>query len=220
MDKSTAEAEPRRALLLFGGDLCQKPSDQTWQSQDRTGPGNEHGPIFCRNRIVAASKLYLKRPVAIIVSGDKADPVVGKPSYAKVARQEMIDRGVNEDWIIADGWARDTFEDLMAFAWHAEDIGLTEAICLSNGYHLGRIKALVEHGGPKNELCHLRQISMSYLSAEEIIVNSDASLKGGIDSMMNDPRMQDRLSFEEKGIADIAAERYKWSNRRYRPSTA
>ena len=121
--------QPADAIVVFGAaEYVGKPS-----------------PVF-RSRLDHAFELWQQHyaPVIITTGGSAADPTF---SEGGVGSRYLVARGVPETAIIAETQASDTSESAQRVSAIMQKNGMKQCIAVSDGYHLFRIKHMMEREG-------------------------------------------------------------------------
>ena len=113
-------------------------------------------PIF-RSRLDHALELWQQQwaPIIITTGGRASDP---KFSEGGVGRRYLQNHGIPESDIIAETQASDTLSSARSVSRIMREKGLHDCIAVSDGYHLFRIKRMMQRegvivrGAPRREL--------------------------------------------------------------------
>lgn len=123
------EARPADAIVVFGAaEYAGRPS-----------------PIW-RARLDHAYTLFGRglAPIVITTGGHGEDP---RFSEGGVGRDYLISRGIAEEHIIAETQADDTEESVARVAAIMKTNGMRSCVAVSDGYHIFRIKKMLERQG-------------------------------------------------------------------------
>src|ERR1700737_4359931 len=125
------EAQPADAIIVLGaGEYRGKPS-----------------PVL-EARLNHALYLYLKglAPRVITTGGAGGDPMF---TEGTVGRTYLTKRGVPPEAIVVEGAGESTAQSVMAVGEIMSRMGLKSAIVVSDGYHIFRVKKMLEARGMK-----------------------------------------------------------------------
>jgi uncharacterized SAM-binding protein YcdF (DUF218 family) len=123
------ETRPADAIVIFGAaEYAGRPS-----------------PVF-RARLAHAHSLFERgmAPIVITTGGAGGDP---KFSEGGVGRDYLISRGIPDHQLIAETQGDDTQESAERVAVIMRANGMRSCVAVSDGYHIFRIKKLLEHEG-------------------------------------------------------------------------
>ena len=187
------------AIVILGG-LIRKKSNGTW----KTGK-------FNYIRVLAGYYLYKDMvrsyPIKLIVSGGKGiyKDIPGAPAVATVMKQELVRLGLSSKKIAEEKNTASTYQELL---WLRKllDKKLGKINIISNGYHLPRIKTMI------NFLPELKKVKNKIIlySAEKVSVKYNKGLKKEIGNNKKDPKMNKIISQEKKGIKALKSGNYKF----------
>jgi uncharacterized SAM-binding protein YcdF (DUF218 family) len=153
----TDETRPADAIVVFGAaEYAGKPS-----------------PVY-RARLDHAATLYARRmaPVVITTGGAGGDPV---HSEGEVGRDYLLEHGVPESGLIAETQSGDTSESAERVAVIMRRNNMHSCIAVSDGYHLFRIKRMMErqgvtvYGAPRPELKPLSRWQQMRIQMKEVL---------------------------------------------------
>jgi len=185
-------------IVILGGLLKKKP-DNTWRTAD-----------FNYLRVLAGYYLYwdMKKnnTVKLIVSGGKGiyEKIPGVPAVATVMKKELVKLGLLSKEIIVENKTASTYQELL---WIKKLLNKNndKITVISNGYHLPRIKTMLE---VLPEFKKLRKC-LKLVSAEKVVLKHNKRLRSKIGKMARDPRMIKIVSLEKRGVKDLRSGKYK-----------
>lgn len=90
---------------------------------------------FSLQRLLCALRLYRISPKRIILSGGS---VLGSPIESLVARRVLLEVGVPEGDVIAEGESRDTLENARRVKGLCAELGCERPLVITNAFHLRR----------------------------------------------------------------------------------
>ena len=186
-------------IFIFGG-LLRKNKDGGYKTER-----------FNYVRVLAGYYLYkklsLKYKPSIIVSGGKGiyKNIPGVPPVAKVMKKELIQLGIPAKDILKEERTPSTYYELI---WIKKYLAKnpTKIITISNGYHLARIKAMMDY------LPELSGLSKKIIltSAEKVVMKYNKKLKNKIKKDLKNPKIKKIITNEKGGIIDLKTGNYKF----------
>ena len=179
----------KKAIIIFGGGMVKDKG--VWRTTN-LDEGTALGALGDRLRVEAANILYKKNPqLMIVASGGKGmyRDINDAPPVAEIIKKELIDLGVKSQSIYKEEQSDTTWQQLQELINIIKDKELSQAIVVSNRYHLPRILAMIESD---NELCELlKENKIQVISAEEILIKHDPEKwQHNIDNVYNSEEMK------------------------------
>ena len=200
----------KTAIVILGGGL-KKDADGRWRTTNYDESGDNFGVSGDRLRVVAANYLYKNNQEQLIIaSGGKGQlkNIPGAPAVSEVLKRELIELGVPEEKIIEENNSGNTYEQLKEIKKIISEKKLKNIIILSNGWHLPRIKEMLEQFEELKQIFDLTKVE--FLSAEKICLEHDKEAwQEIIEKAYKSEMLKKRIELEQKGVQDIKEGRYK-----------
>lgn len=194
----------------MGGGLVKDKQSGKWRTTNYF-EGDNFGAMGDRLRVLAADCLFREGPEQLIIaSGGKGQlrDIPDAPTVAEAIKNELIEIGVPAESIIQEDQSNNTWQQLQGLK-NFISRGETESIkIISNGWHLPRIKAMIEADRGLLKLFEKNIIIMK--SAEEVLIaDNPKKWEKEIEAAYESEAMKERIRLEEKGIKDIREGNYK-----------
>ena len=198
------------AIVVIGGGLWK--DGNTWRTIDLGEGEDKYGTINDRWRVEAAYELWKNNPdFLIIASGGKGQlkETLGAPTISSVIKKELSELGVPPLKVLEENKSGTTYEQLKALPNFARLQKIGELKLLSNGWHLPRIKAMLECAPDLKDL--FRDFHVELISAEAVLLTERPEYwQKRIEEAKRHPGMKNRLAIEEKGVKQIIGGSYKY----------
>lgn len=199
-----------KAVLVLGGGM-RKDNKGIWHTTNFGESGDKNGEIGDRLRVEAAAILFKNEPeISLIVSGGKGQlsDVPDAPPVAEILKKELWEKGVPEENMIKETESYNTFQQLKNLKNIIKENKLQRIKILSNGWHLPRVKAMLEN---LEELKDLKKmVNIEFVSAEEVLIENKPELwKEKIELAFASKSMAERIEKEKKGVEDLQKGNYK-----------
>lgn len=195
--------EPRETLVVLAGTARK---NGRWHST----LFERDGDLGDRLRVEAAWYMYgeKERAPTIVVSGGRGKLPVGAPPVADVLCEELTELGVDGKDIVRENVSGTTYEQLCACIPLMVN-GAAVSI-ISNGYHVPRIRALVEYMPKLSMLKRLLSRGQAALySAETVVIAHDEKRwRKNIETWYRLPIVKKIIRSEEKGVEEIKSGSY------------
>jgi len=203
--------ELQTVLFILSGGLTRNP-DGSWRTTRFVeGEGDNFGMIGDYLRPKAGAVLFRNDPsLHIVAIGGKGQfkEVPDAPTVASVMRQELIENSVREDAISIEIDSGNTYGELLICARIVLEHSFERITILSNGFHLPRIEAMVEHAPRLESLIGV----VEFASSEEILIKDEPETWTELlAKIYYSDAMQKRNALEQQGIRDIMEGRYRYN---------
>ncbi len=185
-------------IFILGGGL-EKNKEGHWQSS-----GFEGTVFGSKLRMLAGGYLFLNdRDSLIVASGGRGylKKIKGAPSVAEVIKRELSGFGVPGKNIFEEKRSNNTYQQLLELKKIIGKGGFDRISIVSNTYHLGRVKALIELDKVLRK--YLTTNKLGLIAAEKIVVKYDPKLKNKIKELYQSQQMKDAIVKEKNGIRQI-----------------
>ena len=205
------EEKIKNLIVVLGGAMI-KGENGIWRTSNYNEPGDKFGPQGDWMRVVAAAYLCRRPEDFIIVSGGAGQlcDVAGAPPVSSVIKKELIELGVPREKIIEESQSGSTYQQLLELKRLAAELKPEKVIIVSNGWHLPRIRAMIEYCAELKEF--FQQINFDLISAEKVAIeNEPERWEKIIENAFKSEGMQRRIALEEKGVQDIKEGKYKFN---------
>lgn len=185
-----------KIILILGGLLRKKRN------------GNYGSDRISYLRILAGyyvyKKLIEKNEVELIVSGGKGiyKSISRIPPVATVMKQELVKLGLDPKKIKVDK-TDFTYPELLSLQKHISQKE-TEALIISNAYHLPRIRIMIDLLPTLKNLKN----KVKLISAEKAIIKYNKKFVSKIRTFQNNHRMKKITASEKKGIKELQTGNY------------
>lgn len=201
--------EQRYIFLLAGG--IHKDKNGRWHSTFGEREGDKLGRTDNRLRVLASYELWKKdKDINIISSSGRGQYDKELPeglTVAGILRQELVALGVPKHKIIEEIKSGTTWSQLKALEemlYSGEVSG--EVFVLSNGWHLPRVKAMIDYTPLKKKF---KNFNVKFISAENVLLkNNGKHWSKFIENSEKSPSMKKRLALERGGVREIIAGTY------------
>ena len=199
----------KNLIVVIGGGLIK--IDSLWKTIDLGEGGDDYAASNDRWRVEAGAVFWKQnQDHLILASGGKGQltPIPGAPTVAEVIKQELKELGVPEGVIIKEERTGNTLEQLLELKRIALEKGIEQITVISNEWHIPRIKAIFEYYPDLKE--DLPQVK--FLSAEDILLESDIDWKKRIETARVLPQIKERVKLEKQGVEQIKNGTYKFTS--------
>lgn len=206
------------AIVVLSGGIYQD-SQRVWWTSTYGSQGDNFGIDGARLRIAAAKFLADDNPEAIVIAsgggkgqGGQFAIGVDAPFLSAVLKRELLGLGVRDERIVEENRSIDTLTQLMEVSRLLESLEVDKLKLISNGWHLPRIKAIIE---AHSELGKLKTAlglgDLEFIDADELLLKRDPSnWQQIIETARSSQAYQDRLAIEKRGVADILTGQYRF----------
>ncbi|MDO8429802.1 MAG: YdcF family protein [bacterium] len=204
-------------IVVLGGGL--KKDKNGWRTTNFDESGDNFGVQGDRLRVDATYYLYKKfsspnKNLLIISSGGRGQlrNISDSPSVSSVIKKELVALGVPKEKILLEENSNNTYQQLQQLILIIQNFHLKNCLILSNGWHLHRIRAMIEYGPGLDFLKErLTAGNLSLVSAEQVLIDSNPSQwKELIDVALGSVAMQERVKKEAQGVVEIKSGLYKF----------
>lgn len=201
-------------IVIFGGSLKKDDATGRWRTTN-FDEGDRFGVQGDRLRVVAGGMLAEDYPESTVIAlggrGQLKD-IPDAPAVADAIKRELIELGVAEDRITTERESGSTYQQLVAFQSMLPAGKNMDLIFVSNRYNVPRIQAMIEYAPGLDTLKDLlNNHGIRLESAEEIAIKHEPEAwQEIIDRAYHSEAMQQRISLEEKGVAEIRVGTYRY----------
>jgi hypothetical protein len=200
----------KKAIVIMGGGLVKDKQTGEWRTTNYI-EGDNFGAMGDKLRVLAANYLFKEdSSQSIIASGGKGQlkDISDAPTVAEAIKNELIELGVPAGKIIKDEKSGNTWQQFVELKNIILRDGLEKINLISNGWHLPRIKAMIELDEVLSGLLQKNIIILK--SAEEVLIaNNPEKWSREIEDAYKSEAMKKRIALEEKGIREIKEGNYK-----------
>lgn len=195
-------------ISILGADI--RNDRGVWRTNDLTMLDGDPANIIDSLRVAAAAVLAGQDPAAtLLVQGGWAgyqDP--GRPSMASVMQRELQELSVAPERILLDEESQKTIPQLLFLQDVAVRENVAQVTILTNGWHLPRVAALLEH---HPALKPLRDKQPRLVAAEEVLLkDSPEAWTEKIQHAAAHPLMKEIIADEERGIEQLHSGTYRF----------
>ncbi|HLC89329.1 MAG TPA: YdcF family protein [Patescibacteria group bacterium] len=200
-----------KIIVILGGGL-KKEKNGLWRTTrftegDNFGVSGDYIRIYAAYYLVRKLKDYL-----IIAVGGRGQlkKIKGAPAVSQVLKKELIDLGVPKNKILLETKSGKTSSQLWELAKILKQRKITQINLISNGYHLPRIKAMIDHVSELKKA--YKKIKINFISAEKVIIAVDRKKwDRAIKTAYRSKALKERIKLEKQGITDLKKGVYKFN---------
>lgn len=173
-----------------------------------------------KDRVLAAATLHEAFPDATIVTLSRTRDET-KPTYAEVARTELINKGINPDQIMVEDESVNTITELKTVARLCRDHAWSNVVIVSSNWHLPRVEALLNHlenfaDSPEEtallssfaETIRRQELTIQFIGTTEVLSTKGRAYERFFDTVSRDPGLQKRIEVEKMAVELIATGHY------------
>ncbi len=204
-------------IVVLGGGL--KKDENGWRTTRYDERGDNFGVQGDRLRVDSTYLFYedlskKNKNILLVSSGGRGQlkNIPDSPTVASVIKKELVALGIPEEKILLEENSDNTYQQLQQLIPIIQKHSVENCLIISNGWHLPRIKAMIEYG---KELDYLKVLlskgDIRLLSAEDLLISYQPDQwRKTIEKAQESDSMKKRIALEQDGVKQIKAGEYKF----------